>query len=129
MATTHKVNNFLGVPPEQRLTSAAPPLGKHIVGVEFAKESQGEHGESHGTMKLSVDYKAITEAPFRTITGRYSLCGEGLCIGYDAGDAVSSEYKPKFPFSGGRVIKVVYDIGADGYVDVERELAAVMARD
>jgi arylsulfatase len=123
------VYNFLGVPPEQRLTCAAPPLGKHIVGVEFAKERQGEHGESHGTMKLYVDDKAITEAPFRTMAGRYSLCGEGLCIGYDGGDAVSSEYKPKFPFSGGRVIKVVYDIGADAYVDVERELAAVMARD
>ena len=35
----------------------------------------------------------------------------------------------EFPFSGGRVIKVVYDIGADAYVHVERELAAVMARD
>jgi arylsulfatase len=25
------------------------------------------------------------------MTGRYSLCGEGLCIGYDGGDAVSRE--------------------------------------
>jgi hypothetical protein len=26
----------------------------------------------------------------------------------------------KFPFTGARIIKVVYDVGKDGYVDVER---------
>jgi hypothetical protein len=54
---------------------------------------------------------------------------EGLCIGYDGGDAVSSEYKPKFEFSGGRIIKVVFDVADDVYIDVERHLAAAMARD
>jgi arylsulfatase A-like enzyme len=123
------VYNFLGIPPEQRLTCAAPALGKHIVGVEFAKQKQGEHGESLGTMKLNVDEKVKAEGPFRTMTGRYSLCGEGLCIGYDGGDAVSSEYKPKFAFAGGRVIKVIFDLAKDEYVDVEKAFAASMARD
>jgi arylsulfatase len=86
--------NFLGIPPEQRLTCAAPALGKHIVGVEFTKEQQGEHGESHGTMKLHVDGQVTAQGQFRTQTGRYALCGEGLCIGYDGGDAVGSEYRP-----------------------------------
>ena len=63
------------------------------------------------------------------MTGRYSLCGEGLCVGYDGGDAVSKEYKPDFPFTDGRVIKVILDVAQEGYVDVEKELAAVMARD
>jgi hypothetical protein len=70
--------------------------------------------------------RAIT---IRTIASRYSLCGEGLCVGYDGGDAVSGEYKPKFEFTGGRIVKVVFDIADDVYVDVERELAAVLARD
>ena len=69
------------------------------------------------------------EFKFQTRTGRYALCGEGLCIGYDWGDAVSGEYTPKFPFSDGRIIKVVFDVADDAYSDVERELAAVMARD
>ncbi|MCI0636246.1 MAG: arylsulfatase, partial [Actinobacteria bacterium] len=123
------VYNFLGIPPEQRLSAPAPPPGKHVLGVEFAKEEQGEHGESHGTMTLHIDEAAVEEGAFRTQTGRYALCGEGLCIGYDSGDAVSSEYTPKFPFTGGRVIKVVFDVADDAYVDVERDLAAVMARD
>jgi hypothetical protein len=54
---------------------------------------------------------------------------EGLCIGYDGGDAVSSEYKPKFEFSGGRIVKMVFDVADDVYIDVERHLAAAMARD
>ncbi|MGH3011600.1 MAG: arylsulfatase, partial [Gaiellaceae bacterium] len=106
-----------------------PSPGQHIVGVDFAKEKHGEYGESIGTMTLHVDDEVVAEDEFRTMTGRYSLCGEGLCVGYDSGDAVSSEYKPKFPFTGGRIIKVVFDVADDAYVDVERELAAVMARD
>lgn len=123
------VYNFLGIPPEQRLLADAPKPGKHIVGVEFAKEKQGEHGESLGTMKLYVDDAVVAKGPFRTMTGRYSLCGEGLCVGRDGGDAVSSEYKPQFPFTGGHVIKVVYDLADDQYVDVEKKFAEMMARD
>ena len=89
----------------------------------------GEHHEPHGPMKLYVDEEVVAEAEMRTIASRYSLCGEGLCIGYDGGDAVSGEYKPKFPFTGGTVVKVVFDIADDAYVDVERQLAAAMARD
>ena len=58
-----------------------------------------------------------------------ALCGEGLCIGYDGGDAVSSDYKPKFELTGGKIVKVVFDVADDTYVDVERNLAAAMARD
>jgi hypothetical protein len=71
----------------------------------------------------------VAEAEMRTIASRYSLCGEGLCIGYDGGDAVSSDYKPRFAFTGGRIVKVVYDVGDDAYVDLERHLHAAMARD
>ena len=53
----------------------------------------------------------------------------GLCIGYDSGDAVSSDYTGKFAFAGGRIIKVIYDVAKDVYVDVERQLAAALARD
>ena len=63
------------------------------------------------------------------MTGYYALCGEGLCIGYDGGDAVSSLYTPQFPFAGGEIIKVVFDVANDAYVDVEQHLAAAIARD
>jgi arylsulfatase len=123
------VYNFLGIPPEQRLACPTPTSGKHIVGVEFAKKSVGKSMEALGKMTLHVDDKAVGSGDFRTQSGHYALCGEGLCVGYDSGDAVSSAYQPKFPFSGGKITKVVYDIAKDSYVDVERRFAAKMARD
>jgi hypothetical protein len=123
------VYNFLGIPPEQRIVADAPTSGTRIVGVEFIKERMGEHHEPYGTLKLHVDDRVVAEGELRTIASRFSLSGEGLCVGYDGGDAVSSEYKPTFEFTGGRIVKVVYDVGDDRYVDLERHLAAAMARD
>jgi arylsulfatase len=123
------VYNFLGIPPEQRLACPAPKSGKHIVGVEFVRKSISKNLEALGKMTLHVDDKQSGAADFRTQTGHYALRGEGLCVGYDSGDAVSKEYGPGFPFSGGRVVRVVYDIGKDAYVNVERRFAAVLARD
>ncbi|WP_312166846.1 arylsulfatase [Phenylobacterium sp.] len=123
------VYNFLGVPPEQRLAADAPKSGKQIVGVEFEKSGHGEFNEGLGAARLYIGDTVVAEAQQQTMTGRYSLCGEGLCIGYDSGDAVSSEYGPGFAFKGGRVIKVTFDLADDQYVDVEREFAAALARD
>jgi hypothetical protein len=123
------VYNFLGIPPEQEIVADAPTSGTHIVGVDFTREKAGEHHEPIGTLKLFVDDEVVAEDEIRTVASRYSLCGEGLCIGYDGGDAVSSEYKPKFEFTGGRIVKVVFDVADDAYVDVEQEMAAAIARD
>src|SRR5262249_48085863 len=103
--------------------------GKHIVGVEFTKKSMSKNLETLGQMKLHVDDVVKAEGPFRTQSGRYALCGEGLSIGIDTGDSVSSEYKPNFEFAGGRVIKVIFYVGKDVYVNVEKAMAASMARD
>ena len=122
--------NFLGIPPETRVSAPAPRSGKHIVGIDFTKEHVGEHSESHGPLKLYVDDQVVAEAEIRTMSAYFSLCGEGLCIGYDGGDAVSSEYAgSRFPFTGGEIAKVVFNVADDAYVDVERHFAAAMARD
>lgn len=123
------VYNFLGIPPEQRLSTDVPRAGKHIVGIEFVKESISENLEAWGQMRLYVNDKVAAEGRFRTETGRYALCGEGMCVGYDGGDAVSSEYGPGFRFEGGSIIKVVFDIANDVYLDVEQKMAAALARD
>ena len=123
------VYNFLGIPPEQRLTVAAPTSGNHIVGVEFIKDSISKKLETLGQMKLYLDDKVVAEGSFRTQSGHYALCGEGLSVGIDTGDSVSSEYKPTFEFTGGRVVKVVFDVAKDAYVNVEKAMAASMARD
>ena len=123
------VYNFLGMAPEQCREVPAPTSGTHIGGVEFTKERMGDHKESIGPATLYIDQKCVAEAEIRTMTGHFAITGEGLCIGYDSGDPVSSEYRPKFEFKNGTLHKVVFDIGTDKYVDAEAHLAAALARD
>jgi Sulfatase len=123
------VYNFLGIPPETHISGDLPGPGKHVLGVEFTKERMGEHHESYGPLKLYVDDQVVAEQELRTMTGHFSLCGGGLCIGYDGGDAVSREYPHRFEFTGGTIAKVVFDVADDAYVDVERHMAAAMMRD
>ena len=123
------VYNFLGIEPEQKLGCSAPTSGKHVVGVDFAKASVSKNLEALGTMTLYVDDKAVASADFRTQSGHYALCGEGVAIGRDSADPVSTEYSSGFALSGGQIFKVTYDIGDDAYIDLERRLGAILARD
>jgi arylsulfatase len=124
------VNNFLGIPPEQVLTSSDElTTGAHVLGVEFAKESHGEHGEALGTATLYVDDVAVAKSDWKTQPGHFALCGEGLTVGKDGADPVSREYGAPFAFTGGRIRVVEINIGDDAYVDLERDFAAAMSRD
>ena len=80
-------------------------------------------------MTLYVDDAEQAHGDFRTQSGHYALAGEGLAVGYDSADPVSKEYGDRFPFTGGTLIKVTYDVAKDVYVDEERQLAAALARD
>ena len=79
------------------------PSGAHVLGVEFAKESHGEHGEAIGTATLYVDDLAVAKSEWKTQPGHFALCGEGLTVGRDCSDPVSKEYGAPFAFTGGRI--------------------------
>lgn len=127
--TLHFVYNFLGIGDEQMFKSNGLKPGKYVFGMEFAKEKFGPNRETYGTTKLYINDKVVAKGEMRTMPVQFSLCGEGLTIGYDGGDAVSKLYKPKFEFTGGTIKKVVFDLADDKYVDVEKQFAAAMARD
>jgi arylsulfatase A-like enzyme len=123
------VYNFIGISPEQKLVSNGLAPGKHVLGMEFVKDKTDERGVTHGTAKLYIDDKVVDEGPLRTQPGHFALCGEGLSVGRDTADPVSSEYSSPFAFTGGRIAKVEVDVGGDAYIDVERDFAAAFARD
>ena len=125
----HYVYNFLGIKPEQTFVSDVLEPGKHTVGMEFVREGAGEHMESLGTAKLYVDEAVVAEGPMRAQIGPFTLCGDGLCVGYDSADPVSRSYPPGFPFKKGAILGVAVDTGEDQYLDLEREAAAAFARD
>ena len=125
----HYVYNFLGIKPEQTFVSPELQPGQLTVGVEFTREGAGEHGESLGTTKLYLGDQVVAEGPMRAQIGAFTLCGDGLCVGYDSADPVSRSYPPGFPFTGGTILGVAVDVGADQYLDLEKEAAAAFARD
>ena len=117
----HYVYNFLGIMPEQQFASGELKPGKYTVGMEFNREKAGEHQESIGTMKLYINDKVVAQGPMRTQAGWFSLVGDGLCVGYDSGDAVSQQYKTPGEFKGGIVHFVNINVDKTQYLDVEKE--------
>jgi hypothetical protein len=63
--------------------------------------------------------------------GYYELAGEGLCVGRDSGAAVTDDYPGERPyrFTGGTIKRVVVDVSGTPYVDLERQAAAMLARE
>lgn len=123
------VYNFLGIPPEQTFTSEPLAPGPHTLGVQFVRERAGEHGESVGTATLYVDDQAVASGPMRAQVGKFTLCGDGLCVGWDSADPVSRQYGNSFPFTGGTLLGVAVDVSAEQYLDLEREAAAMLSRE
>jgi arylsulfatase len=97
--------------------------------MEFTRESAGQYGESLGTTTLYVDDKPVTKGPMRAQIGRFTLSGTGLCVGYDTGDAVSSQYQFPGIFTGGTIQGVGFDVSKEVYLDLQREAAGALARD
>ncbi|WP_281322949.1 arylsulfatase [Flavobacterium aestivum] len=117
------VYNFLGIKEQQLVSSTSLKPGKYTFGMEFNKEKDGEHGESVGTTKLYINDKEMANGSMTTQTGKFTLVGDGLCVGYDSGDPVSKQYSSPGEFEGGTISFVTVNTGKEKYLDLEREAA------
>jgi arylsulfatase len=120
------VYNFLGIKEQQLVSSVIKP-GKYTVGMEFTKEKAGEHGESIGTAKLFINDKEVATGPMTAQVGKFTLVGDGLCVGWDSGDPVSKLYKSPGEFKGGTIAFVKVSTGKEKYSDLQAEAARAMA--
>src|SRR5215510_2497553 len=80
----HYVYNFLGIKPEQKFVSGELKPGKYTLGMEFVREKAGPKGESVGKTTLYVNGQAVAQGEMRTQSGKFTLSGDGLCVGYDS---------------------------------------------
>ncbi|WP_374507172.1 arylsulfatase [Flavobacterium sp.] len=116
------VYNFLGIQPEQQfISSTSLKPGKYVLGMEFNREKTGKNGEQIGTMKLYINDQVVAEGPMKTQPGKFTLSGDGLCVGYDSGDAVSKSYTTPGTFTGGEILGVGVSIEKAQYIDLEKE--------
>jgi arylsulfatase len=97
--------------------------------MEFTKEKAGQYGESIGTAKLYVNDKEVATGPMKVQVGKFTLVGDGLCVGYDSGDPVSKQYKSPGEFKGGSISFVKVSTGKEQYSDLETEAARAWAKE
>jgi len=125
----HYVYNFLGIPPEQKFVSPELKPGTYTLGMEFTREKAGQYHESLGSTNLYVNDEVVAKGPMRAQVGKFTLSGDGLCVGRDSGDAVSQEYKSPGTFKGGTILGVGVSVEKTVYLDLEKMAAAAFAVD
>jgi arylsulfatase len=72
-------------------------------------------------MDLYVDDKVVAKGPMRTQLGKFTLAGDGLCIGFDSADAVSHQYRAPDTFKGGTIFVVGVTVEKAQYEDLQAE--------
>jgi hypothetical protein len=108
------------------------PLGEILIlSASFEKTGEEPPGVAGGTLSLYHGDRKVGEGRIRTQPGLFSLAGEGLTVGRDGGDPVTDDYPGTAPwaFTGGTLHRVAVDVSGAPYVDLEREAAAMIARE
>ncbi len=123
------VYNFLGITEQKLIAAESIKTGKYTFGMEFNKEKSGEHGESLGTMQLYINDKSVGSSPMRAQVGKFTLVGDGLCVGYDSGDPVSKMYASPGEFKGGDIKFVKVSTGKEKYSDLKTDAARAWAKE
>ena len=84
-----------------------------------------------GSLSLYHGDDKVGEGRIKTQPGKFSLAGDGLCVGRDGGEPVTEDYSGSAPwrFTGGAINRVAVDVSGEPYVDLEREAVAMMSRE
>jgi arylsulfatase len=110
------------------------PVGKHALTAEFVVDGPNSDPAMRGflgTVTLYLDEEAVGSGKIVTQPGNFCLVGDGICVGRDSASPVTPEYADRgtFPFTGGRIEKVVVDVSGDRYVDHEAQIRAWLGVD
>ncbi len=123
------VYNFVGSKEQIVESSSEIPTGQRILGATFLRE--GDSLPTTGTLSLFVDDEKVGEGTIMTQPGNFSLVGEGLNVGRDPAEPVTSDYTGTSPyaFKGGTIKRAIVDVSGEQYVDLEKEALALMKRE
>ena len=108
------------------------PTGENLIlSASFDKDGQLAPGVATGILSLYYGGQQVGEGRIKTQPGKFSIAGEGLCVGRDGGEPVTDDYPGSMPweFTGGTIHRVAVDVSGDPYVDLEREATAMMSQE
>ncbi|QDG53828.1 arylsulfatase [Persicimonas caeni] len=124
----HYVYNWLGENEQKVTSNKCIPTGRHTFGARF--DLTGTDGPSPtGTVELYIDEECVGTLDIKTQPAHFALGGEGLAVGRDGGQPVSSDYKSPFEFTGGTIKQVNIDLRGERIRDLEQEAKAMMSRE
>jgi hypothetical protein len=128
----HYVNSFVGSLEQKIVADRELPTGeKLILSAAFEKDGEDPPPVAVGTLSLYHGDEKVGEGRIRLQPGKYSLAGDGLCVGRDSSDPVTDDYAGSAPwaFTGGTINRVAVDVSGAPFVDLEREAVAMMSRE
>jgi arylsulfatase len=128
----HYVYNFVGMFEQKVVATEDLPTGENLIlSASFDKDGEDPPGVATGMLSLYHGDRKVGEGRIKNQPGPFELAGEGLCVGRDGGAAVTDDYPGMRPyrFTGGVIKRVVVDVSGEPYLDLEREAAAMLARE
>ena len=128
----HYVYSFVGIVEQKIVSDQELPTGEGLIlSAAFEKEGEDPPGVAVGKLSLYHGDVKVGEGAIKTQPGKFSIGGEGLCVGRDSSDPVTGDYPGGAPwgFTGGAINRVAIDVSGEPYVDLEREAVAMMSRE
>jgi arylsulfatase len=126
------VYNFVGLTEQRIVAGEDVPTGENLLlSASFDKTGEEPRGVAQGTLALYYGDRRVGEGHIKTQPGKFALGGEGLNAGLDGGEPVTDDYPGTAPwaFTGGTLKRVAVDVSGQPYIDLEREAAAMLARE
>ena len=128
----HYVYSFVGSLEQKIVATEELPTGEGLIlSAAFEKDGEDPPGVAVGALSLYHGDVKVAEGRIKTQAGKFSLAGDGLCVGRDSSDPVTNDYSGVAPwsFAGGTINRVAVDVSGEPYVDLEREAVAMLSRE
>jgi len=125
------VANYLGSVIEEVVATSDVPVGEDLILSAAFEKTGGDATCATGTLSLFHGDEKVGEGQIKTQLGAFAIAGEVLRVGRDGGSPVTDDYPGERPwaFTGGTLRTVAVDVSGEPYVDLEREAAAMLARE
>ena len=89
----HYVYSFVGSIEQKIVADEELPTGEDLIlSAAFEKDGEDPPGVANGTLSLFHGDVKVGEGRIRTQPGKFSLGGDGLCVGRDSSDPVTEDY-------------------------------------